>query len=158
MSEEIVEAAKLAAQDLSEARSEARTQAVAAIRALEAKLSDVLGTERLRGLPNLGTREVPFFAARVVPSRSNLGKLPPDGREVLALGPDGKLLVVWAFRGKIESRTVRDEELVIEDVEPIARLVSEVLERFVALCERRTEKIEEAGRLSAKLIALLDPS
>lgn len=129
---------------------------VQAIRTLEARLVDSLSGERLRGLPNLGTREASFYAARIVPSRAQAGRLPPDGREVLAIGTDGKLVVVWSFRGRVESRPVLDEELVLEDLESFVKIVSELLERFIALSDRRTEKLQRTGRLAKRLLEVVD--
>lgn len=134
----------------------ARETVVLAIRRIEARLVDALMGERLRGLPNLGSRDAPFYGQRIVPSRAAGAHLPPDGREVMAIGTDGKLVVVWAFRGKVESRGVLDQELVLEDLENYVKIVAELLERFIALSDRRRQRMKLAENLAHQLLAVVD--
>jgi len=141
-------------------RVEVRTGAIAAIRDLEARVRDALGPGgRLRGLPNLGSKRYPHYAVRIVQSRER-ATLPQDGREVLVLDMSGQLQVarmetVGATAGIVEARPVKDEELIAEDLPFFTRLVAELLERHVALTERRTRELERTARLATKLFQVM---
>jgi len=151
-----IDVARETSAELSAARAAARTVAVRAIRTIEGIFVSALGEERLRGLPNLGTRDAPFYAERVSSNRANASKLPLDGREVLAIGTDGALVVVRSRRGRVESRAVLDDELVLEDLEPFTRLVADLLERFAELSGRRTERLERVSSLARRLLAVAE--
>ena len=144
------------AASLSESRLDVRASAVSAIRAIEARLVEALAGERLRGLPNLGTRLDPFYAQRVLSKHSTGARLPPDGREVLAIHTDGRLIVVSWRVGRVVNRPLVDDEIVLEDLEPYVRIVGDILERFVALSERRTARIDRAGDLARRLIEVAE--
>lgn len=146
--------ARASAVVLSSVRMEARDSAVKAIRSLEARLVEALSGERLRGLPNVGTRRNAYYAARVN-TPPGVG-VPLDGREVLALDANGHLTVLRMQYGAVLSRPVLDAELVLEDVKPVTRLIAEKLEQFVALSERRTAGIESIERFSKALIELIE--
>lgn len=142
----------------------ARSAAVEAIRSLEQRLVEALGGESLRGLPNLAPRGPEFYAARVnaFSRHGSGGHLPKDGRSVLVLGRDGRLLVAswnvenFVRRGDfVEARPVRDDELIAEDAEAFSRLVTEVLEKHIALAERRTEALVRAEDLAQKIIGAI---
>lgn len=136
-------------------REDARRESVRVIRAIEAKTVEALNGERLRGLPNIGTRSDPFYAARVLPA-GKVGRMPKDSRSVLAVGVDGRLIVVASVRGSIEFGTVSDDELVSEDLAPYTRLVANLLERHALLSDRRIGQLTKAYDLALRLFAALE--
>lgn len=146
------------ATELAESRASVRESTVEAIRSIETRLVAALAGERLRGLPNLGTRSAPFYAQRILDAHSTGARLPSDGREVLAIDSDGKLVAVhWrAGNGSVSARAVLDDEIVLEDLEPYVRIVGDILERFAELSEKRIERIERAGVLARRIIEVTE--
>lgn len=135
-------------------RVEVRAGTIAAMRDLEARLMSALGANgRLRGMPNLGTRKFPHYAVRITTSAIERSTMPRTGREVLVLDMSGRIEVAHFDQtlGIVDSRPVRDEELVMEDLAFFARLVAELLERHVALTERRTRELEKSERLAKRI-------
>jgi hypothetical protein len=136
---------------------EVRHGALSAIRDLEQRVVDVLGENgRLRGMPNLGTRRYPHYAVRIVQTRER-APLPKDGREVLVIGACGRLEMAHQdfVKGFVSSRPVRDDELNVEDLSYFARIVAELLERHVALTNKRTRELERTARLAERIFQVI---
>lgn len=148
---------------LSERRMKARTVSIQAIRALEAKLVEALGGEKIRGMPNLTGAGEPLHAVRLnwSPRHGAGAHIPHDGREVLVLANDGRLRVarrqLSTTKSQVILRDPLDEELILEDLEPFMRVVQECLERHIASTERRIEafsKVENLARRIADAVGL----
>ena len=131
-----------------------RDMSIAAIRSIEFKIQDLLGDQRLRGLPNLGTRENPFYGIRLIPSKEQT-VLPVDGREVLIMDSFGNLSVAkWKLTASVETRQVTDDELVMEDLPKLIHVLIDVLDRHTFLCDKRVDEITKIEHLARKLLEL----
>lgn len=140
-------------------RTTGREIAVLAVRGLERQLRISLNGERMRGLPNLGTRKHPYYAVRLVASKER-NELPVDGRSVLVLNSEGVLEVAGIKPGskfdEVERRPLMDEELLSEDVPKVVSTVAETLDRHVDMTNSRTEEIKKLKLFSLSLLDLLE--
>jgi hypothetical protein len=147
----LLEQTREGADALRAARDAARPACVQAVRKLEKALREALGGERLRGLPVL---DVTPEGRRVHGARAR-GKT-IDGQlehldAVLVIMPDGTLYMAC----KTTSWPVADEELLVEDVEDVARSVEEVLRRHLSAIARTTARFAAMTALAEKLEAAL---
>jgi len=145
---------------LREAAEDARPACVAAVRQMEASLVEALGGETLKGLPCLyGESAERFYGAR---ARGRLDKKLYE-KPVLVICPDGRLRVaqfVVAGPGVPEgvlTREAEDSELLVEDVEVVARAIDAVLKAHVAAAARTTARYDALVELAQKLEAALLP-
>jgi hypothetical protein len=143
--------------------AEVRPAAIDAIRALEAKLATA---GSIRGMHNLGSRDVPIVGMRV---RSQMPdqRLPFDGSKHLILADTGALQIVkivctsanGAQSGQAEWHAVcfsaSDEELQVEDVEHLIRTASIALTRHLAAVEGPSARFDALRVLAHKLIDIL---
>lgn len=144
---------------LREAAEDARPACVAAVRQMEASLVEALGGETLKGLPCLyGESAERFYGAR---ARGRLDKKLYE-KPVLVICPDGVLRIAQvseeatcAFR--VEVRPVEDSELLVEDVEVVARAIDAVLKAHVAAAAKTTARYDALVELARKIEAALVP-
>jgi hypothetical protein len=148
-------------------REEARAHAVRAIRAIESELVDALDGATLRGLPNLGGNGERFYAIRVRTQRDaevgpNAEEPIGGDEESLCLTKEGVLVVVGWLRARdtqladrIYSPPVRDENLLLEDVEALVRTVHYVVPRHLAQLEQTSARFSRIGELAARICAEL---
>lgn len=150
----LLEETKECGEMLRDAREKARPACIAAVRKLEAALVEALGGEKLKGLPlldeSMGQR---FYGARARGRRID-GKL--GGKAVLVVGQDGNLRMAYVSEaGGVEDVGADDSELLVEDVEDVARAVEEVLRRHVELIGKSAARYEAFSALAKKLEAAL---
>jgi len=141
---------------LADEREKAREKSVRAMRAIEKRVRQALQGDRLRGIPNIGTRALPMYAHRVTSARNNAGKMPIGGREVLVVAADGSLNAgSLTPRGPV-MRPVDDDELVFEDLEAYARVITDLLERHAALTAERADIASGTKTLAETILLTLD--
>lgn len=156
------EAAREVSLRVATVRHEARERSVAAIRSLEAKLREVLAGESLRGLVDLAPSSTsPFVAARVSGKSSvGIGKidkiLPSDGRESLVILRDGTIAVAMVSAdGSVDSAPAEDEDLLVEDLEPLVAAVASVLRRYVEKSERTAVNYARALEFARRVSSMI---
>lgn len=154
----LIEDAGRASDDLRATRARAREDAIRAIRSMERALVEALAGETLKGLREV----VPGYYAARVRSAGRVGVAAPyeplpeprpgdgSGREVLVVNAHGCLEMARSTRafgrGVALSRDATDDDLLVEDVENLARLYAELLGEHV---ERARRSAERFGRLNA---------
>ena len=146
-------------------RDEAREQAVVAIRDIERRLREAIAGDTLRGLRNLyrqfDGRDIfgapPRLAARIVRGRG-----PVEDRRVDAPIEFGTREWVWTKAGALacwavsldgvfSERPLEDEELLAQDLEPVAATVAHVLARHCERAERTAANYERLAELAAAI-------
>jgi hypothetical protein len=136
-----------------------RTLVVHSVRLVESHVVDMLDGGTLRGLSNLAP---PWHSARYFAFRVSHGEgvryrgLSKTGEALLAISKRG-LLVRARVVGEnaIEERHVLDDEILIEDLEPIARAYVECVERHAETLGRNAEATAYAAELAKRLSTAL---
>jgi hypothetical protein len=155
----LLEETKEGGEMLREARDRARPTCIAAVRKLEAALVEALGGDKLKGLPLLddptlrNARGSRFYGARARGKKIE-GCL--DDKPTLVVTQDGALRLAWIEHGETNSPAVNDAELLLEDVEDVARAVEEVLLRHVAQLSKAAARYDAFVELARKLESALD--
>jgi hypothetical protein len=167
--EELIDDVAFASTHLRSLRERARVLAIAAVRGMERSLVDALEGETLKGLREV----VPGYRAARARSTSKRDEYSPfeplpepkagqeHGREVLVVTADGVLEMARSVRRDrhfwAESRRAEDADLVVEDVEHLARLFPRLLADHIEHSRRtsiRFMRLEDvAQRISAALVA-----
>jgi hypothetical protein len=146
---------------LAKVRGEARGEAVKTILALESRLREALAGGTLRGLLSLVHKDRrPLVGANVRSQSANRGIddwLPKDGRHSLILTEKGELAIAWLTRDDWETRPVRADELVAQDLELFVQVVYKVLGRHLARTERTMAGYEATSLLAKKLAEAVGP-
>lgn len=144
------------ASDLVRASNErklAREAAVRALRLIESKVVDAIGGDTLRGMQNLAPpwHAAPYYAQRVHSGEGvRFRGLPKGGHPVLVISKRGTIaLARVAAEQVIDERDVLDEELQLEDLEPVACA-------FVDVVERHAERLERGAEVRARVTALAE--
>lgn len=146
-----------------------RTEAIDAIRTLEATLVEALHGQTLRGLPNLGTGRSPLAGANVrSPTRRIL--FPRDGYDeglpALVLHSTGQLMLAWTVRQAWQTsdepptfefvhRAVEDAELRVEDLQALLTILPTVLTQHLAVAERAGAGWAEISALAHRVLDLV---
>lgn len=169
-----IEAAEALSNRLLDEKTETKAKAFATIRELEKRLAQtVIPGAPLRGLVNLATQYAPFYGARVRglyhDKAFDLGN---DPREILVIGPDGRLgmLKMWRQTPVVEfgrpratqlgpvymlHRYALDSDLQLEDLEAFTIALDHVLKRHVRLAGERLEKLQLAADLARRIDEVL---
>ena len=163
----IVEAGR-ASEVLRDTRERARVEAIAAIRAMERALLDALAGETLKGIRDIAPG---YAAARVRSVGRNDVSIPYEplpeprpgfsvGREVLVVTAYGRLDMAHTLRvdqGSIVvgHRPADDPDLLIEDVEHLARLFAELLGEHVARARKTAERFGHLDAIAQRISAAL---
>lgn len=143
------------------ARDRARTTGVAVVRSLEAGVVRALAGDVLRGLSNINRRGGVLHAARVggSPHHGIDTYLPDDGRMVLVVHKDGRLLRAAALPdGEVRAWAAEDGDLLAQDVEPVVRAYQAALERHLARAARTEAsyaRVEDLARRVAGAIGFV---
>jgi hypothetical protein len=137
-------------------RERTRVSAVAAIRRLERALVEALDGETLKGLREIAPG---YSAARVRGSDDSLPEpktFEAYGRSVLVVDATGDLVMATRRRvGGVCVRRATDEDLLLEDVESVARVFTRVLTEHVERARRSAEKFDALDVLARKIVDAL---
>lgn len=155
---------------LGKVRTDARHDAVPAIRELVAAVRELLVEKTtdtggyLRGMVNINVDANRYYGVIVHAERGGRkDRLPPPhshtdeyGREVLVLAEDAQLVMVARDRaGNFKERPATDADLRADDLGPIMRAVDYALTQHLANVERGIERYENISDLAGKLRAVL---
>jgi len=133
-------------------RDDARSRAVAAIRAIEQKLQEAVAGDVLRGLRDLGKPYGTFHAAAVGRNLSHgIDTRVPWGKRGLYLTKDGEFWMAVLEDGQLHARAVADDELRVEDLEHVVEAARAALAQHVASCDRTAASYGRAAALAARL-------
>lgn len=159
--DEVLAEAREAQERLAESREGARESAIAAIRALERRLVELIGDDRLRGMPNLvpGPEPLPkLFALRVRSPRDKRGEpLVPEKKRVLVLNDEGQLRMAQNASDVPVDFAASDDELLIEDVEAFADTALVALRSHLLGMARTQARYESLDALAKQLRVVLEP-
>jgi hypothetical protein len=155
--DEVLAEAREAADRLAESREGARESAIAAIRALERRLVELLAGDHFRGMPSLVFGR-DFFAIRVRSPRDKRGDALVDQKKpVLVVADDGHLLMAEVVGGVAVVREAEDGDLLIEDVEQFADAALVALRSHLLGLSRTDAQNRALDGLAKGLLALLEP-
>lgn len=148
-----------------------RDEVVTAIRTLESRLHATLAGYPLRSLPNLATKATPLYGANVRAHAYNDAIAFPAtnrdvGPEVLVLRPDGKLALAWAHRSALTSpedrlrfaftwRGAHDDDIQVEDLPRVLRVLPVVLSNHLAAVERTSASWDALRDLAHRVLDLI---
>lgn len=136
------------------ARVEARGEVVRVVRALEAAVVAAVRSDKLRGMRNVLPRHVGTFqAARVQTNlRRGLDEILTPGTWTLVIDKAGSIR--WlAYEPGVATRDelVGDEEIHVEDLEPVIRTYRAVLERHAERAGESCVSYQRASELARRL-------
>ncbi len=163
--DDLMKGASVASATLRNVRDDARVLAVKTIRVLEQRLRGAIAGDTIRGLSSLVGQQFGNFQAIRVHGSQRFGiddMLPLDGREALVVTKDGALAMAHVTYGEMNEpgdfscRSVGDDELTAQDLEPFVRAVRSALERHVQRAERTTANYERAADLAHNLAEVLE--
>lgn len=154
MSEHKAGRAKVATILAVRARDAANKNALKAIDMVLSTLAEVIGEERLRGLPNLATSSHPYRAIQVL-AVNRSGSTLRYRRPVLCLNARAKLVLATFKRNKTVSE-VGVSEIRAEWAEDVTESAIQAIDCHLGACEKSEKKYAELSRLSLRLIAALE--
>jgi len=143
-----------AALDVAELAARARSEALDAIRLLEARLKDE-ADGCLKGLPELAPGYRAANVRAVGRQRWGMASWLRPARTHLCVGKDGGLHVAWLEDDGPRWRDALDADLLAEDLEPLAQVAADLLREHACRLGRTAAAhgrvVELAGRLSRAL-------
>ena len=143
-----------AAFDVAELAARARSDALVAIRLLEARLMrEAEGC--LKGMPELAPGYLAANVRAVGTKRWGMAAWLRPGRTHLCVGKDGGLQVAWLEDDGPRWRGALDADLLAEDLEPLTQVAADLLREHASRLDRTAAAhgrvVELAGRLSRAL-------
>ena len=153
-----LEAVSTASAKISVARTTAKIETIELLRGFERAVQEALVGDKLRGMKSLLPSEcVSFQAAAIGTGKHGINTfLPMDGRPMLVWTKRGELHVATRRGRSAESRPIRDDELMAQDLDPVMRALDEVLLRHLEHAEESLRSyravLDLASRLSGALM------
>jgi hypothetical protein len=148
----LLDRARVASAKVMTERDDARSSAVAAIRALEQRLQEAVAGDVLRGLRDLGKPYGTFHAAAVGRNLSHgIDTRVSWGKRGLYVTKDAELWTAVLEDGQLRARAVLDDELRAEDLEHVIDAARAALAQHVASCDRTAASYGRAAALAARL-------
>lgn len=144
---------------LSRERETTRLELLRALRLVESKVAEALHGGTLRGMLNLAPpwHSKPYYAQRVrEPGEGVRFRGLPKGHPVLVISKRGAIVLARVVSDNVvDERGVDDEELLIEDFDPIVRAYADAVERHVEHVERTSEARERSTALARTIVEAL---
>lgn len=157
MSQDKLGRAKAATVSAVRVRDAANANAQKAIKLILDSLADVIGEERLRGLPNLATSSAPYRAVRVLATKRSRLPLPKDGRLVLCINMRGQLVFAnFQEDLTVSERGVHDSAVKSEWAEDVAEAAIAAIDCHLRSCEKAEQRYGKLLSLSQRLVAALE--
>ena len=156
MPEDKISRAKAATDSAVRQRDLASSPARKSIQLIVGSLGEIIGSESLRGLPNLASSSDPYRGVRVLATKNAGGSLPKDGREILCINMRGKL----AYARYLDDLSVKERPLDLADVkaewaEDIAEAEIAAIGHHLHACGKAEKRYAELTNLSERIVDAL---